>query len=115
MAAVILTRRAAWFLVAVGGWTWLIWPRFLLAIWNDQRSWAGDVGATPPTSFLVVHVVLVVVSLAVGTAVGWLGVRGLRALRHRSDAGVRVAHDGHDERLDDGGAAAAARAGDRRL
>lgn len=76
MGRMVLSRRASWFLVAVGVWTWLIWPRFLLAIWNDERSWDGG-----PASFLVVHVVLIASSLAIGTAVGWIGVRALRGAR----------------------------------
>ena len=71
-----LTRPVAWFLLLVGVWAWLIWPRFLVAIWRDERSFADG-----PTSFLLVHLVLVVSSLAIGTAVGWVGWRGLRALR----------------------------------
>jgi hypothetical protein len=74
---VVITRRWAVFLMAVGVWTWLIWPRFALAIWNDDRSFSNG----SPTSFLWVHAVLIVVSLAVGTAVGVLGVRCRRAAR----------------------------------
>jgi hypothetical protein len=72
----VLSRRASWFLLAVGVWTWLIWPRFLKAIWDDPRSWHD--GAT---SFFIVHAVLVSASLVIGTAVGWLGVRGIKASR----------------------------------
>ncbi|NHC43932.1 SCO4848 family membrane protein [Motilibacter aurantiacus] len=72
----VLSRRASWFLLAVGVWTWVIWPRFLRAIWADDRSW--DDG---PTSFFLVHAVLIGTSLAIGTAVGWIGWRGLRAAR----------------------------------
>ncbi|RZS90282.1 hypothetical protein EV189_2066 [Motilibacter rhizosphaerae] len=71
-----LSRRASWFLLAVGVWSWLIWPRFLKAIWADDRSWHHG-----PTAFFLVHLVLVVASLAIGTAVGWLGLRGVRAWR----------------------------------
>jgi hypothetical protein len=60
------------FLVAVGVWSWVIWPRFGTAIYDDPRSWRGDT----PTQFLWVHAVLIVISLAVGTAVGVLGLRG---------------------------------------
>ncbi|GAA1042314.1 hypothetical protein GCM10009557_68030 [Virgisporangium ochraceum] len=63
------------FLVGVGVWTWVIWPRFGLAIWNDDRAWRSDT----PTSFLWVHALLIGASLAVGTAVGVLGVKALRA------------------------------------
>jgi hypothetical protein len=72
---VVITRRWAVFLMLVGLWTWLIWPRFGLAIWNDDRSFADG----SPTSFLWVHAVLIITSLAVGTAVGVLGVRAWRA------------------------------------
>ncbi|MEV4704165.1 SCO4848 family membrane protein [Actinoplanes sp. NPDC049316] len=71
----VLSRRWSAFLIAVGVWTWFIWPRFGLAIWNDDRSFAGG----RPTSFLVVHAVLIAASLAIGTTVGVLGVRGWRA------------------------------------
>ena len=76
----VLSRRWSVFLVAVGVWTWLIWPRFGLAIWKDDRSFAG--GA--PTSFLWVHALLIVASLAIGTTVGVLGVRGWRATTRRT-------------------------------
>ena len=72
----VLSRRWAVFLVGVGVWTWVIWPRFALAIWDDPRSWSPG-----PTSFLYVHAALIAVSLAVGTAVGVLGVRGVRRKR----------------------------------
>ncbi|WP_131745535.1 SCO4848 family membrane protein [Frankia sp. Cppng1_Ct_nod] len=71
-----LSKRAAWFLVAVGVWSWVIWPAFLKNIWADDRSW--DDG---PTGFFLVHLVLTAVSLVIGTVVGWLGVRGVRAGR----------------------------------
>ncbi|SDY97790.1 hypothetical protein SAMN05444365_104398 [Micromonospora pattaloongensis] len=72
------------FLTAVGVWTWIIWPRFALAIWNDPRAWsAGRAGEGTPTSFLWVHALLIIASLAIGTAVGLLGVRAWRAARSR--------------------------------
>jgi hypothetical protein len=67
----VITRRWALFLIGVGVWTWVIWPRFGLAIWKDDRSFAGG----HPTSFLWVHALLIVASLAIGTTVGVLGVR----------------------------------------
>ena len=76
---VVLSRRWSAFLVAVGAWTWLIWPRFAVAIWNDDRSWSGASGT--PTRFLWVHALLIVASLALGTAVGVLGVRAWWATR----------------------------------
>ncbi|MET1074601.1 MAG: hypothetical protein ABWY11_18285 [Umezawaea sp.] len=71
-----LTRAMSLFLVAFGVWSWVIWPTFLRNIWKDPRSW--DDGAT---AFFTVHLVLVVASLAFGTVIGVLGLRGLLALR----------------------------------
>ena len=76
----MISRRWAAFLIGVGVWTWAIWPRFGLAIWKDDRSFAG--GA--PTAFLWVHAVLIAASLAIGTTVGVLGVRALRAVRREA-------------------------------
>jgi hypothetical protein len=73
---VTLSKRASWFLIAVGVWSWIIWPTFLKNIWHDDRSWNNG-----PTGFFLVHLVLTVVSLVIGTAVGWLGVRGARGAR----------------------------------
>jgi hypothetical protein len=77
---VVLSRRWSVFLVLVGVWSWVIWPRFAVAIWADPRAWHGGT----PTSFLWVHAVLIVASLAIGTAVGLLGLRGWRAARRGS-------------------------------
>ena len=73
----VLSKRWAVFLAAVGVWTWVIWPRFGLAIYKDDRSFADG----RPTSFLVVHAVLIAASLAIGTTVGVLGVRAFLASR----------------------------------
>ncbi|WBB78767.1 hypothetical protein O7606_21510 [Micromonospora sp. WMMD882] len=78
----VLSRGWALFLVGVGVWTWAIWPRFAVAIWNDPRSWAGgSVGGGGGTGFLWIHALLIAASLTVGTTVGVLGVRGLLAAR----------------------------------
>jgi len=74
----VVSRRVAWFLVAFGVWSWIIWPTFLKNIWADPRSWHHGM-----TGFFAVHLVLTVVSLVVGTVIGGLGVRGLRAVRRR--------------------------------
>ena len=88
----ILTRNWSVFLVLTGVFNWVVWPRFALAIWQDQRAWQGEIGSSTPTSFLWVHAVLIGSALAVGTVVAVLGVRGLLALRGRSqqaEAGTR--------------------------
>jgi len=74
---VLMTRKMSLFLIAVGVWTWVIWPRFAVAIVDDARAF--DHGT--PTAFLWVHAALILGSLAIGTAVGVLGVKGWRALR----------------------------------
>jgi hypothetical protein len=84
----VLSRGWALFLVGVGVWTWAIWPRFAVAIWNDPRSWStGTVGTGDGTGFLWIHALLIVASLTLGTAVGVLGVRGLLAQRRLRRAG----------------------------
>jgi hypothetical protein len=82
MGGMKLSRGWAVFLFAAGVWSWIIWPRFAVAIWQDPRAWsAGQVGQGSPTSFWWVHAVLIVASLAIGTTVGWLGIRGWLASR----------------------------------
>nr|WP_296068679.1 hypothetical protein [uncultured Actinoplanes sp.] len=78
----VITRRWAVFLTVVGVWTWVIWPRFALGIVTDDRSFADGV----PTGFLWVHAVLIVGSLALGTAVGVLGVGAWRAARRTEES-----------------------------
>ena len=73
----VISRKWAVFLVGVGVWTWVIWPRFGLAIWNDDRAFRDG----SPTGFLWVHAVLIVASLAIGSTVGVLGVRAFLATR----------------------------------
>jgi hypothetical protein len=67
-------RASAWFLILFGVWTWFIWPNFLRNIWADERSWSDG-----PTSFFVIHLLLVVTSLVLGTGVAIIGVRARRA------------------------------------
>lgn len=80
----MINKRWSAFLIAVGLWTWLIWPRFGVAIWNDERSFA----AGSPTAFLWVHALLIGASLAIGTTVGVLGITAWR----RSSASVPAEH-----------------------
>lgn len=80
----VLSRGWSAFLVGVGIWTWVIWPRFAVAIWKDPRAWeSGVVGEGAPTSFLWVHALLIAASLVIGTTVGALGVRGWLTARRR--------------------------------
>ena len=84
MVGMRLSRGWAAFLVLVGAWNWIIWPRFTVAIWNDPRAWtSGQAGQGSATSFWWVHAALIAASLAFGTTVGVLGVRGWLAARRQ--------------------------------
>lgn len=72
-----LSRRTSAFLLLVAVWNWIIWPTFARNISNDPRSF--DNGS--PTGFLIVHLVLVTVSLVIGTVLGVIGWRGWRGAR----------------------------------
>ncbi|HEY0871025.1 MAG TPA: hypothetical protein VGD55_11550 [Acidothermaceae bacterium] len=74
----VISKRVAWFLIAFGVWSWVIWPVFLKNIWKDSRSWNHGM-----TAFFAVHLVLTVVSLVLGTAIGVLGIRAVRILSIR--------------------------------
>lgn len=69
-----LSRRASWLLIAFAIWSWIIWVTLIKNINNDPRAWNGN----SPTGFLMVHVVLAIISLVMGTAIGWLGWKGLK-------------------------------------
>jgi hypothetical protein len=71
---VILSRRWSVFLLAFGVWSWVIWVTFIKNVANDPRSFTGN----RPHAFFVVHLVLSIVSIALGTVVGALGLKGLR-------------------------------------
>ena len=85
----VVSRRVGWFLVAFGAWSWVIWPTFLKNIWVDPRSWNSGM-----TAFFGVHLALTVVSLALGTAIGWIGWRiarpGLRIPDGTGASGQKV-------------------------
>jgi hypothetical protein len=74
---VSLSRRWSMFLLAFGVWSWVIWLTFIHNIANDPRSFTGD----RPHAFFIVHLVLTVVSIILGTVIGVLGVKGLRVER----------------------------------
>jgi hypothetical protein len=69
-----LSRRASWLLIAFAVWSWIIWVTLIKNINADPRAWNGN----SPTGFLMVHAVLAIISLGMGTAIGWLGWRGLK-------------------------------------
>jgi hypothetical protein len=71
-----MSRRVSLFLIAFGIWSWIIWITFVKNLWASDQSWAADGSATP---FFIVHLVLAIVSFTLGTIIGVLGWRGLRA------------------------------------
>jgi hypothetical protein len=77
LGRVSLSRRSSGLLVAAGLWPLLVWPNFVRVVATDERAF--DEGG--PTSYLVVHVSLAVVSMALGVAVLVVGVRGWRRAR----------------------------------
>jgi len=90
---VILSRNWSVFLVLAGAFNWTIWPRFALAIWNDQRAWSGAIGQSSPTSFLLVHAILIVTAVVIGTIIAILGVRAFLADRRARAARPPVLSD----------------------
>jgi len=77
-----LSRPVSWFLLAFGVWSWVIWVTFVKNLIKDGSGLAFDDGH--PTAYFWVHLTLAVVSFVLGTVVGSIGLRGLRALRQTS-------------------------------
>ena len=79
-----MSRRVTWFLIVAGLWPLLVWPNFVRVVATDDRAF--DDG---PTAYLVVHVGLAAVSMALGAALVWFGVRGRRPVSERSTCTCR--------------------------
>lgn len=77
-----LSRPVSWFLLAFGVWSWVIWVTFVKNLIKDSSGLAFDDGH--PTAYFWVHLLLAVVSFVLGTVVGGIGLRGVRALRRTS-------------------------------
>jgi hypothetical protein len=82
MGGMLLSRRLSWFLLAFGAWSWVIWITFVKNLAQDGSGLAFD-DAGDPTAYFWVHLMLAVVSFVLGTAIGVIGLRGVRALRGR--------------------------------
>jgi hypothetical protein len=78
-----LSRPVSWFLLAFGVWSWFIWITFVKNLVKDGSGLAFD-DAGDPTGYFWVHLLLAVVSFVLGTVVGAIGLRGVRALRRTS-------------------------------
>ncbi len=64
-----VSRRVAWFLVALCAWTLYIWITLIVIIGRQDH----------PLSFKVVHDTLAVISMAFGIGAGYVGIRALRS------------------------------------
>lgn len=80
-AIMTMSRPIALFLFGFGVWSWIIWTTFAYNLWNSENAHAVDGSLTP---FFYVHAVLTIVSITLGTIIGVIGWRGLRALRAAS-------------------------------
>lgn len=85
-----LSRRVSWFLVAFGVWSWIVWTTFVKNLWKDTSGLAFHHGDhAHPTAYFWIHLALAITSTILGTAIGVLGIRGLRALRRERDGAGR--------------------------
>ena len=64
-----VSKRVAWFLIALCAWTLYIWITLIVIIGRQNH----------PMSFKVVHDSLAVISIAFGIGAGAIGVKALRA------------------------------------
>ncbi|MET0931647.1 MAG: hypothetical protein ABWX74_19150 [Aeromicrobium sp.] len=69
-----LPVAASVLLIVAGVWNVIVWPPFLRRVLKDPRARDASGRAT---TFLTVHIVLVTVSLALGLAVGIVGIAAL--------------------------------------
>lgn len=69
----LISRRLATLLLAAGAFQWLVFPNFLRVVWKDDRAFDNG-----PTAFLIVHVIIVVPALILGTALLVVGARAWR-------------------------------------
>lgn len=73
-----LTKPVSIFLLGFGVWSWVIWVTFARNLWNSDNARDPDGSLA---TFFWVHAALAVVSIILGTIIGVIGWRGLRALR----------------------------------
>lgn len=65
----VISRRAAWFLVGLALWNLYVWVTFVRNVYPDHHL----------DGFFLVHVVVGAVSVALAAVAGAMGVRALRA------------------------------------
>lgn len=77
----MVSKRSSILLLVAGVFNIVIWPRFFKAIVDDKRAWTGRAWHSSGTSFLWVHVVLIVTALTFGVIVLTIGVKAFRSPR----------------------------------
>jgi hypothetical protein len=80
----VISRRAAWFLVGLAAWNVYVWVTFVRNISPDHHL----------DGFFLVHVAVGAISVALAGVAGALGVRALRA--HRAARGDRLPGASHN-------------------
>ncbi|MEW1693922.1 SCO4848 family membrane protein [Streptomyces sp. NPDC093249] len=60
-----------------------VWITFVKNLWSDGSGLAFD-EAGDPTAYFWVHLLLAVTSFVLGTVIGVLGLRGVRAARREN-------------------------------
>ncbi|MFR9796331.1 SCO4848 family membrane protein [Streptomyces sp. MS06] len=81
-----LSRPVSWFLLAFGVWSWVVWTTFVKNLVKDASGLAFDDGN--PTAYFWIHLALAITSFLLGTAIGAIGFRGLRAHAKQSRPGT---------------------------
>jgi hypothetical protein len=76
-----MSRRVAWFLIALCGWTLYVWISRLFIMAGQKGNSAG---------FIVVHTTLALISIAFGLVAGWIGLNALRTERSEEHERVDV-------------------------
>ena len=79
-----LSRRASWLLIAFAIWSWIIWVTLVKNIAADPRAFHDH----KPTGFFDIHFVLAIISLTMGSAIGWLGWKGLKGAKPAERTGA---------------------------
>ncbi|MGA9714428.1 MAG: hypothetical protein WBQ48_01225 [Aeromicrobium sp.] len=75
----MISKAAARFLVLAGVFNMVIWPRFAMAIVDDDRAWADQQWSSAPTAFFWVHALLISTAIAIGLGILLVGVRAHRS------------------------------------
>jgi hypothetical protein len=82
----ILSRRAAWFLVGFAVWNLYVWATFVKNVWPDHHF----------DAFFMAHLAIGSFTVVLGGIAGAIGVRGVRASRRVTPPGPSGLRDAGD-------------------